>query len=103
MSCSQSSVGAVEAVEAAIDLRRWSSWYKGAKTITARCHTDVCGRERCVCVSSHRVRQVFMLCFSAACVRPSAMPRKSINCSLRFPILKLTATTLFVTTSVVSH
>ena len=44
MSCSQSSVGAVEAVEAAIDLRRWSSWYKGAKTITARCHTDVCWR-----------------------------------------------------------
>ena len=79
MSCSQSSVGAVEAVEAAIDLRRWSSWYKGAKTITARCHTDVCGRERCVCVSSHRVRQVFMLCSSAACVRLRCRERGSIT------------------------
>ena len=78
MSCSSSSVGAVEA---AIDYAVGSSWYKGAKTITARCHTDVYWRERCDCVSSHRVRQVFMLCSSAACVRPSAMPRKSINCS----------------------
>ena len=68
MSCSPSSVGAVEAVEAAIDLRRWSSWYKGAKTITARCHTDVCGRRDVfVCLFPPGSASLYAMLFCRLC------------------------------------